>query len=335
MTVVVRSADKNPPELSCPGSIEAECTGDSGAVVEFEVRAVDDTDPSPSVSSRPPSGTVFPLGTTAVEVTATDAAGNSATCTFEVTVKDTTPPEAVCPEPIVAECVSEEGAPVEFEIQASDACGAVSWEAQPPSGSVFPLGTTTVQVRAADAAGNSSECSFEVIVQDTAAPEIVCPEPLVVPCSSAQGAVVEFEVEASDLFEVAIEIQPPSGSLFPPGTTVVQATASDPSGNSASCSFDVVVRGEEGVFVRGDVDRDGRINITDGIYILDYLFRGGETPGCLDAADCDDDGRVNITDAIFLLRYLFLGGDPVPPPELGQPGTDPTEDEVTCESPVC
>lgn len=335
VTVVVPSGDTTPPQLSCPESLEVECTGDSGAVVEFEATAVDDTDPSPSVSCTPPSGTVFPFGKTVVQVVATDAAGNSASCTFEVTVRDTTPPEIVCPEAIVVELASAEGTPVEFEIQALDACGTVSWEAQPPSGSVFPLGTHAVQVTATDAAGNSSSCNFEVKVQDSTAPEIVCPEGIVVPCTSSSGALVEFEIEARDPSEVTIQAEPPSGSVFPPGTTVVQITATDPAGNAAVCTFEVIVNGEQGVFVRADADRDGRINITDAIYVLDYLFRGGDEPACLDAADCDDDGRVNITDAVFLLRYLFLGGDPIPPPAREEPGTDPTEDAVTCEGPIC
>ena len=336
VNVVVGSSDKTPPEVTCPASFEAECTGDSGAVVEFEVAATDDTDPAPAVRSVPASGSVFPFGTTTVEVTATDASGNSASCTFEVTVKDATAPEIACPDAVEAERSSADGAVVEFEIQASDLCGAVSVEAVPPSGSLFRPGTTTVEATATDASGNSASCTFEVTVKDATAPEIACPDAVEAERSSADGAVVEFEIQASDLCgAVSVEAVPPSGSLFRPGTTTVEATATDEAGNSATCTFEVTVRGVPGVFARGDADADGRLNITDGIYVLDYLFRGGETPRCLDAADCDDDGRVNITDAIFLLRYLFLGGDPVPPPSIEEPGADPTEDDVSCEGSIC
>ena len=46
----------------------------------------------------------------------------------------------------------------------------------PPSGSSFPVGTTTVVCCAADAAGNTNCCSFDVTVQDTEAPLAGCRE---------------------------------------------------------------------------------------------------------------------------------------------------------------
>ncbi len=67
-------------------------------------------------------------------------------------------------------------------------------------------------------------------------------------------------------------------------------------------------------FRRGDPNDDGSVNITDGIYILNYLFLGGDTPNCLEAADANDDGSINITDGVYVLNFLFLGGpDPLPP----------------------
>jgi hypothetical protein len=72
----------------------------------------------------------------------------------------------------------------------------------------------------------------------------------------------------------------------------------------------------EPTFVRGDVDASGVINITDAINLLDYLFQGGSTPPCMDAADVDnlDDGAPIITDAIYLLGWLFQGTAAPPPP---------------------
>jgi hypothetical protein len=67
-------------------------------------------------------------------------------------------------------------------------------------------------------------------------------------------------------------------------------------------------------FVRGDANADSTVNITDPIFVLLYLFRGGTCPTCLDSADADDNGAVQITDAIVLLNCLFGGGGPLPPP---------------------
>lgn len=86
------------------------------------------------------------------------------------------------------------------------------------------------------------------------------------------------------------------------------------------------------VFTRGDSNADSALDIADAIFNLGYLFLGGEEPPCLDAADTDDSGVVDITDAVYLLTYLFLDGPRPPEPGLGPCGTDPTADELACES---
>jgi hypothetical protein len=78
-------------------------------------------------------------------------------------------------------------------------------------------------------------------------------------------------------------------------------------------------------FHRGDANADGAINITDGIYILNYLFLGGPSPPCKEAANPNNDVSINITDGIYVLNFLFLGGPPpAAPGPMGSPcGTDP------------
>ncbi|MGQ9590347.1 MAG: dockerin type I repeat-containing protein [Planctomycetota bacterium] len=86
-------------------------------------------------------------------------------------------------------------------------------------------------------------------------------------------------------------------------------------------------------FVRGDANADGGINITDGIYVLNFLFLGGPEPPCGEASDTNGDGGVNITDGIYVLNFLFLGGPepPAPYPDCGDLGP-----EVNCASfPPC
>ena len=62
------------------------------------------------------------------------------------------------------------------------------------------------------------------------------------------------------------------------------------------------------LFLRGEVNGDDVIDITDAINILSYLFSGSFSPDCLDPLDVDDGGAVDISDAIRLLSYLFTGG---------------------------
>ncbi len=82
-------------------------------------------------------------------------------------------------------------------------------------------------------------------------------------------------------------------------------------------------------FLRGDVEENRRLNISDAIAILSYLFLGWDAPACPKAADVDDSGRLDITDAIALLNYLFLSGPELPMP-FPLPGWDPTEDGLEC-----
>lgn len=84
--------DVTPPVLTLPADITTEATSASGAVVHFTATAVDDVDGQvPVVYSQDP-GTVFPLGTTTITVSATDGSNNVATGSFNVTVRDTTAP---------------------------------------------------------------------------------------------------------------------------------------------------------------------------------------------------------------------------------------------------
>lgn len=80
-------------------------------------------------------------------------------------------------------------------------------------------------------------------------------------------------------------------------------------------------------FIRGDADGNGRIEITDAVYTLQYLFMGGSMPPCEDAADSDDNGRIEITDAVNTLQYLFMGGKILPFP-YPEPGYDLASDEL-------
>ena len=90
-----------------------------------------------------------------------------------------------------------------------------------------------------------------------------------------------------------------------------------------------------GEFVRGDVDQDGELNISDPIFNLAYQFAGGAVPSCLDAADDDDSGEVDISDPIYSLSYQFAGGSP-PPAPFPSCGPDSTADQIGCSQfPSC
>jgi hypothetical protein len=85
-------------------------------------------------------------------------------------------------------------------------------------------------------------------------------------------------------------------------------------------------------FLRGDANGDGRLNLSDGAFVLNRLFRGGREPRCQDAADVDDNGVIDISDAVYALNFLFSRGPP-PPPPFPRAGEDPTADTLGCLQP--
>jgi hypothetical protein len=83
---IIRQVDLEAPEITLPSPIIAAATDVDGVSVSFTITASDDLDPAPVILASPTSGSVFPLGDSAVEVSATDNQGNRATGNFPVKV---------------------------------------------------------------------------------------------------------------------------------------------------------------------------------------------------------------------------------------------------------
>lgn len=85
------------------------------------------------------------------------------------------------------------------------------------------------------------------------------------------------------------------------------------------------------LFIRGDSNGDGKVDVSDPVATLGYLFLGDAAPGCIEAANTNDEGDVDISDAVHTLNYLFAGGEAIPPP-FPEEGADPTPGGVSCLS---
>lgn len=247
----VTVTDSVPPVLgTLPSPGPTEATSASGAVVGYALpSATDNADGSPTVGCSPVPGATFPLGTTAVKCTATDASGNSSSDSFSVIVRDTTKPSfGSLPSAPPSEATSAAGAVVSYALpSASDAVdGSPSVQCTPGSGATFPVGTTTVACTATDNAGNAGHDSFNVVVRDTTGPVVSVPGPATVEASGPAGAAVNYlpapsAVDAVDGPVPVVTCSPASGSTLPPGPTTVVCSASDGRGNSGSASFVVRV----------------------------------------------------------------------------------------------
>lgn len=91
----VSPEDTTAPVITVPAPITVAATSPAGAPVSYEVSATDVDDPVASLSCAPPSGSIFPIGTTTVSCTASDSHGNAAAAGFSVTVTDTSTPPAI------------------------------------------------------------------------------------------------------------------------------------------------------------------------------------------------------------------------------------------------
>jgi len=69
-----------------------------------------------------------------------------------------------------------------------------------------------------------------------------------------------------------------------------------------------VAKSFETEYMLGDTDGDGEITISDVIYLIDYLFKGGTAPDPLYVGDTNCDGQVTVSDIVYLINYLFKGG---------------------------
>lgn len=162
--------DTEPPELGLPGDLSAVAGTVSGAQlgaqVSFAVSASDLVDGDVEVTCTRPSGSVFPLGATVVTCSASDAAGNTSSGSFTVTV---TPPGFITlfvPSVVFAQQTSFLGGVATYEAFAFDAAGnPMPLFCAPPSGSLFPGGTTFVTCTATDEFGNSFSQGFQVVVR--------------------------------------------------------------------------------------------------------------------------------------------------------------------------
>ena len=242
VSVVVRAGV--PPTLSLPADVVTEATEHAGAVVRFSATARDGAGGADRVTCVPKSGSTFPLGTTTVSCSATDAAGGTASGSFTVTVRDTTPPTLRLPRDRVAEATSPAGAVVRFRARAHDIVdGSVPALCTPASDSTFAIGQTTVACSAADAAGNVARGSFTVTVHDTRPPRLELPANPTVRATGPSGAIVTFAATATDLVDGSdrVTCTPASGSTFPIGRTTVDCSASDAAGNGAAGHFTVTV----------------------------------------------------------------------------------------------
>ncbi len=164
--------DTQPPSITCPANVvQGNDVNQCGAVVNYAAPVVSDNCPGVGAPvCSPTAGSFFPTGVTTVTCNVSDAASNTASCSFTVTINDTQAPSITCPANITTGANTTQGTTVGALVSygapaVSDNCpGVGAPNCVPASGSFFPTGVTTVTCSVADAAANTAMCSFTITV---------------------------------------------------------------------------------------------------------------------------------------------------------------------------
>ena len=170
--------DSTPPSILCPAPATIECTGNQSA--PFTPAPASATDICAGVTVSNPAAGSFGLGTTALNYSAIDEVGLTASCTSTVTVVDTTKPSVVEPSPTTA---SADGGclaavpDLTTAITTFDNCtasAALTITQDPTPGTLVSLGTHTITLMVTDEADNSENTTTTFTVVDTTAPVVAC-----------------------------------------------------------------------------------------------------------------------------------------------------------------
>ena len=255
----VTIVDKTPPNIACPSDLTINPdTATCMAIAAWDLpNAADACDNSVAISGNINPGEMLPLGVTTVNYLATDDDGNTAACSFAVTVPDSKPVEfSTCPNDTVA--------PV-TDFNLTFGCGTdnffweqpqyggtcdqtnLTFEANFLPGDYLPLGATEVLYVVKSPFGSTDTCRFTVRVEDRTAPIFITfPADITVnlPANQCTAPVQWTHPVFSDLCQTIADTnathQP--GDVFEIGVETVSYTITDASGNTASRTFTVTVR---------------------------------------------------------------------------------------------
>ena len=247
------------------------------------------------------------VGSNTVTLTATDAYGNSSTCTADVTVEDNVPPIAVCQDITVQLDATGNVSIVAADVDggSSDNCAIDNLAVSQEDFVCAEVGGNSVTLTVTDVNGNVSTCTATVTVEDNVPPIALCQDITIQLDASGNASIVAADVDngSSDNCGISsLTVNPSSFTCAEEGTNTVTLTVTDVNGNVSTCTSIVTVENNvtPNVFCQDiTVYLDGTGNI--GIIADDV--NGGSNASCglasltvsPDAFDCSNIGPNTVT----------------------------------------
>ena len=247
---IVEELDITAPVITCPSNetvaVDANC---EATVLDYTalVTITDDMDPNPTVSQNPVAGTTIGLGDTEIIMTATDATGNSASCSIIVTVEDQEAPTAPSPPAdVTVQCADDVPPPI--DLTATDNCDGDIIVSPIPQITPSACANDFIEVRTwtfTDATGNTRSVSQTITVLDDTAPVApAAPADLTLQC--ADDVPPPIDLTATDNCDDAITVSPTvqliPGACANDFVEVRTWTFADVCGNASSVSQTITVQ---------------------------------------------------------------------------------------------
>ena len=308
----------------------ANATSPAGATINYnglQLFELDESTPPP-ITCSPALTSTFPIGTTLVTCSATDAddATSSVTASFHVTINDTDLALTNVPADFTVPSTSSSGAIVTYAAPtaADEDSPAPAVSCSPASGTLFPIAITTVtcQVSDPDDSPSSVTASFKVQVGDSDLALINMPADISMQADYPDGAVTGFTMPKATDEEpgAAVTCDHNPGFTFPIGTTTVTCQAYDPDDipNTVTASFHVTV-------FDSDIGVSGPPDIT-----VDATGPSGAVVTYATPSGSDEDGTAVVVTCTPASGSIFpIGTNAVTCTNAPDPDDTPTSRSIT------
>ncbi|MFB0904203.1 MAG: HYR domain-containing protein, partial [Nonlabens sp.] len=229
------------------------------------------------------SGSVFPVGTTTNTFVATDASGNTASCSFDVVVADTELPVVVTKPVTVQLSASGQASITAAQINnaSSDNCGIASYAIDIKDFTCANVGDNTVTLTVTDVNGNVATQTAIVTVEDKVAPVVVTKDITIQLNASGTASIVAADVNngSTDACGISlVELDKTSFTCANVGDNTVTLTVTDINGNVAMQT--AIVRVEDKIAPEVLTNGDKNVNTDFNVCGATVVVSASATDNC-------------------------------------------------------